>query len=263
MYKLSKIQLIALLLVRIIGVVLFQFFLLFFLSTWDKTIPWWPFAMIMTEIVCCLILIKLLRLENKSFWSIQYMPFDKSLPFGKVSRYINGNYSKNRSINFVINLMLFIALLLLLGFPAILIKDYIYRSVPILNEINIFGVLPGFALCTITLLLPITQALIEFPWFFGYIYPRLEASFDVDGKNAKIKASLKSFTIVIFFFTLQTALIPLIINFDYFIWRAIAMIPILIVIGIVVRVFPRFMPHINVLHAVMAISVVMEYWKLV
>ena len=63
-----------LLLIRIIMVVSFQLLLALVLSR-EKAMPWWPFSLIATEALCFVILILLLKKENKPFRSIQLLPF--------------------------------------------------------------------------------------------------------------------------------------------------------------------------------------------
>ncbi len=249
-----------LLLVRIVLVVSFELFLVLLLS-WGEARPWWPFAMIATEAACLIILMTLLKEERKAFSSIQLMPFESALALGKITGFLNGKHSENRFVNILLDILLFIALLLLLGFPAITLNGFLSENIPVLRDTDTIGVLPNWALYLMIVLLPLTQACVEFPWFYGYIYPRLEVYFEEDSGNPRIVASIKALLIVLIFFVLQAALIPLILNPEYIMWRAIAFIPLLLVIGIVIRLVPRFMLGANVLHALMALNVVLEYWK--
>lgn len=260
MYKCSLKRLTALLFIRIFFIVTFQ--LLFVLAlSWDKSIPWWPFSMIATEALCLAILIMLLKKEERPFTSIQLTPFETFLPLGKVTDFLNRKSPKNRLLSFLMDILILIILLLLLGVPAIVLNEFLSENIPVLRDTDTIGVLPNWALCLMIVLLPLTQACVEFPWLYGYIYPRLEAYFEGDSGNPRVVASIKALLIVLIFFVLQAALIPLILNPEYIMWRAIAFMPLLLVIGIVIRLFPRFMLGANVLHALMALNVVLEYWK--
>jgi hypothetical protein len=247
--------------VRIVILVSFQLFFVLLLS-WDKAMPWWPFSMVATEAICLTILMVLLKKEQKPFSSIQLAPFTTSLPLGKVTEYLNGQPSKNHLLNVLVDALLFVILLLFLGFPAIVLNGFMRESVPILRETHTIGVLPNWALYLMLVLLPLAQAFVEFPWFYGYVYPRLEAYFEADRGDPRIMASVKALSITLVFFALQAALIPLIMNPGYIVWRAIAFVPLLLVTGIVIRLVPRFMLGVNILHALMAINVVLEYWKI-
>ena len=258
-YSLKK--LIVLLLVRIIFVVSFQLSFVIFLS-WNKAITWWPFAMISTEIVCFIILLTLLKKENKSFSSIQLMPFQSYLNLGKITDFLNKKHSNSRFMSFSLDILFFVALLLILGFPAITLNGFLGDSISVLRDTKTIGVLPIWAIFLMIGLLPLTQAFIEFPWFYGYIYPRLEMYFEKESKNRRNVATLKALLIVVAFFILQAALIPLVLNLEYILWKAISFIPLFLIIGFVIRLVPRFMPLVNFLHALIALSVVLEYWKI-
>jgi hypothetical protein len=253
-------RMITLLLVRIVLVVSFQLFFVLLLS-WDEARPWWPFSMIATEAACLIILMTLLKEEREAFSSIQLMPFETSIAPGKITGFLNGKHSENRFVNILLDILLFVALLLLLGFPAIVLNGFLSENIPVLRDTDTVGVLPNWALYLMIVLLPLTQACVEFPWFYGYIYPRLEAYFEGASGNPRVVASIRALSIVLIFFVLQAALIPLTLNPEYIMWRAIAFIPLLLVIGIVIRLVPRFMPGVNILHALMALNVVLEYWK--
>lgn len=261
MHSYSLKRLTTLLFVRITIVVSFQLLFVLLLS-WDEAMPWWPFSMIATEAVCLVILIMLLKKEKKAFSSIQLKPFESLLALGKIAEYLNRKASENPLMNILKDILLFIILLLLLGFPAIALNGFLSENIPVLRETDTIGVLPNWALYLMIVLLPLAQAFVEFPWFYGYIYPRLEAYFETDNGNQRIVASIKALSITLVFFVLQATLTPLIMNPGYITWRAIAFVPLLLIIGIVIRLVPRFMPGINILHALMAISVVLEYWKI-
>jgi len=242
-------------------VVSFQLLLALVLSR-EKAMPWWPFSLIATETLCFVILILLLKKENKPFRSIQLLPFETSLPLGKISYFLNKKPSKNNITNFIKDAVLFIVLLLILGVPAIMLNGFINQNIPILRDTKIIGILPGWAPWLMIVLLPMAQALIEFPWFYGYLYPRLETYFEKNSGKRRIIASIIALSICLAFFIIQAALVPLILNPYYTLWRAISFVPLLLVIGIIIRLVPRFMIGANILHAVLAINVVLQYWKI-
>ncbi len=254
-------SLVILLFIRIALIVLFQLFCVLILS-WEEATPWWPFSMIATEAVCLIILIVLLKKENKTFSSIQLAPFDTLLPLGKISKFFNRKHTKNLFYNIIIDTVLFVILILALGLPAIGFNELIKENIHILNNTQTLGVLPKEALYIMIVLLPISQAFIEFPWYYGYIYPRIENYFEKNGTSSRIISSIKALSIVLAFFVLQMALIPLIFNVSYIIWSMLSFIPLLFVIAFVIRLAPRYMVGVNILHLLMAIKVVVEFWKI-
>ncbi len=253
-------RMISLLVIRVVLVIGFQF-LFALILTCDAAVPWWPFSMVATEAVCLVILIVLLRNEGKTFASIQFKPFETLLP-GRVSELLNRRSSESRVKAILVDVLLFVVLLALLGFPAIMLNGYISESVPVLRDTQTIGALPVWVLYVLIVLLPLGQAVVEFPFYYGYVYPRLESFFEGERGNLRLAASAKALSIVLAFFVLQSVLIPVILNPGYIMWRAAAMAPLLLAIGIVIRLVPRFMPGINVVHALMAISVVLAYWKI-
>jgi hypothetical protein len=223
--------------------------------------PWWPFSMIATEAVCLAMLIMLLRKEKRPFATVQLSPFDTPLTLGRITGFLNRKSLNNRLVSLLIDFLIFIILLLLLGIPAIVLNGLMNQNISVLRDTDIIGILPDWALYLMVMLLPLAQALVEFPWFYGYIYPRLETHFETSRGNRRMVASLKALSITLAFFVLQAALIPLILNPAYIFWRAVAFVPLLLIIGITIRLVPRFMPGANIVHALMAINVVFQYWK--
>ncbi len=260
MHSRSLKRLIALLSIRIAIVLSFQLLFVLALSR-DQAMPWWPFSMIATEAVCLVMLIMLLRKEKRPFSAIQLTPFDTSLPLGKVTDFLSRKPPKNRLVSFLLDILIFTMMLLLLGVPAIVLNGFVNQNISVLRETNTIGILPDWALYLMIVLLPLAQALVEFPWFYGYIYPRLETHFESNSGDRRMVASLKALSITLAFFVLQAALIPLILNPAYIFWRAVAFVPLLLIIAITIRLVPRFMPGANVVRALMAINVVLQYWK--
>jgi len=251
--------LIALLAIRSALVLAFLLLCALFLS-WDEATPWWPVATIATNGVCLVILIVLLRREGTPFWSIQRAPFASPLPLGKVTQLLNDRPTESRLVNSAADVLRFAILLLCLGFPAIAFNEFLSQTIPALAQVDTVAPLPIWALVLMLILLPVTQALVEFPWFYGYIYPRLEARLESHGSR-RIVASTTALAIVVAGCVLQAVVSPLILSPAYVLWRVIAFVPLFLVIGIVIRLVPRFMPGVNVLHAAMALAVVLEFWS--
>ena len=252
-------RMIALLVIRIILVVGFQL-LAGLILTMNKAVVWWPFSVVATDIVCLVILIALLKKEGESFTSIQFRPFDTLLP-GRIPEILNRRSAESRVKVILADLLALVGTLALLGIPAIAFNGFISESVPVLRDTQTIGVLPDWALYLLFVMLPIGQAVVEFPFFYGYVYPRLESYFEDEHENPRLVASVKALSIVLGFFVLQMVLLPIILNPGYILWRAIAFIPLLAVIGVVIRLVPRLMPWLNLIHVLMALGVVLEYWQ--
>jgi len=209
--------------------------LLALLMPWGEVRAWWPFTMVATEAVCLVVLVALLRRERQPLSSVQLRPFRSQLELGWASALLRGGRSESRLVRFLLDALLFVALLLVLGLPAAMLNGILNETIPVLRDISTVGVLPDWALYLITPLLPLAQALVEFPWFYGYVYPRLEACLQEVHGDRRTSASVVALLIVVAFFVLQAVLIPLTLDLEYVVWRAIAVAPLLLAVGVVVH----------------------------
>ena len=200
--------------------------------------------------------------EKKSFASIQLNPFETLLQIGKITEFLNQKPSERNSKKYLKDFLLFITLVLLLGVPAIIFNGFISETIPILRDTPTIGILPNWAIILLFILLPLSQGLVELPWFYGYLNPRLEDYFVINKSNSRNLASRKALFVVLIFFILQACLIPLILDPLYILWRAIAFLPLLLITGLVIRFIPRFMPGVNAIHVLMAIMVVLQFWQI-
>ena len=108
--------------------------------------------------------------EKKSFASIQLNPFETLLQIGKITEFLNQKPSERNSKKYLKDFLLFITLVLLLGVPAIIFNGFISETIPILRDTPTIGILPNWAIILLFILLPLSQGLVELPWFLSLIH---------------------------------------------------------------------------------------------
>jgi len=249
-----------LLLLRPLLVLICQVVLFLLLSSWEKTFIWWPFQMILTNILCFIVLVLLLKSEKGKLSRIYLNPFTAGENRGRISGFLERRQYNCNALNFVYDLFLVLMIFLVFGIPALKLVSVIGNQIQAEVEWMRFATLPVWAVYGITVLLPLTMPLVEVPWYFGYFFPKLESLF-CRGNRGRTAAHLKAFLLTGMVFSVQHCFMPLLFSWDYIGWRSIMMLPIIVVVGIVIRVIPRLTPFILIIHGMMAIEVVLKYWN--
>jgi hypothetical protein len=153
---------------------------------------------------------------------------------------------------------LFAGFLLVLGLPAIAAARLIESQISTAMEGWRYGPLPLWALLSVTLLLPLSMPLVEVPWYFGYFFPKLERLRASAGERHAWASALVIATVA---YSVQHCFQPFLFDARFLALRAVMLLPLLLLIAVILRAVPRFMPYILVLHALMAVEVVWSYWR--
>lgn len=249
---------VVLMFIRPLCIFVTQLGLYFILGSWIATFPWWPFQMIIANIVCFLILVRLAKADGISLKDIYLHPFKEGLPVGKLTAIFRERNYKPRIQSVLYDLGLFCVILLSLGLIAFKIAGYIDNQIQTTGLCPRYEALPLRAVIAISLLLPLTMPLVEVPWYFGYFFPKIEEILSGKEKNSAV---LFSFVVCTFVFSLQHCFQPFIPDWSFIGLRFLMLLPLLILTAWVIRIIPRFTPYILCLHALMAIDVALEYWK--
>ena len=244
-------------LTRPLCIVLAQIGLALLLGSWTASFPWWPFQMIAANFVCFAILWKLTRQDGEPFRDLYFRPFGTDLVAGKLGGWLGPRRFEHRALTVLRDAGLFLGILLALGLPAIAAARLIETQIPTAVEISRYGPLPLWALLSVTLLLPLTMPLAEVPWYFGYFFPKLEQLSSATGTRHAWSSALVITTLA---YSVQHCFQPLLFDARFLTLRAVMLLPLLVLIAPIVRVIPRFMPYILVLHALMAVEVVLKCW---
>ena len=249
---------IAIMMTRPLCIIIAQLGLACLLGSWSATFPWWPFQMIAANCVCFAILWKLTRRQDESLGDVYFHPFGADPVAGFLGRWLRPGDGGHPAIAALRDVGLFLGLLLVLGLPAIAVARLIESQLPSVVELSRYQPLPLWALWSVTLLLPLTMPLVEVPWYFGYFFPKLER---VGIASHKRTAWLGALVITTAVYSAQHCLQPFVWNATFLALRAVMLLPLLLLIASIVRIAPRFMPYILVLHGLMALEVVARYWR--
>jgi hypothetical protein len=249
-----------LLLLRPLLVFLCQVVLFLVLSSWEKTFIWWPFQMILANIVCFGVLVLLIKSEKGKLSRIYLNPFPAGGKRGKISGFLERRRYNCKVLNLAYDLFLVLVIFLVFGIPAIILVSVIGGRIQAEVEWIRYATLPVWAVYGITVLLPLTMPLVEIPWYFGYFFPKLESLF-CRGERGRTAAHLKAFLLTGMVFSVQHCFMPLIFSWNYIGWRSIMLLPVIIVAGATMRVIPRLTPAVLAIHGIMAVEVVLKYWN--
>jgi hypothetical protein len=233
------------------------------LHSWRAALPWWPFSILLANACCLGMMIHWTRIKGTSFWSIQRQPFREAILTDRIMPFLVRAFPQIRFRRPAVEGGLFGLALLLLGVPAILFQEWLKVSVPVLEATPMAGELPVAAVAVLTLLLPISQGFVEFPWFYGFIFPGLEAALASPGKKSRRSAGAQALLITLAVFLLQISMLPPVFDPSYMLFQALALLPLLALIGVLLRLSPRWMPWINILHGLMALNLVAQYWRMI
>ncbi len=206
------------------------------ISDWQASAAWWPMAVALADIFCLFLLIRWYRKEGKNFFS-EYRIFRKSfwkdLGIVLLSMIVGGPLSV---------------------LPNILLSTWLFGNPEATLELFV-GSLPLWAVVVSGILFPLGQALTEIPMYMRYIAPKLESkSASGYGMKPWLAVGLASL-----FLSLQHITAPLVLDVRFILWRGLMYLPFAIYVGILIRLRPRLLPFIAVIHWLMNLSFVFMY----
>lgn len=165
---------------------------------------WWPFQAILANIASFLVLKSLLKKEGKSYNSILH--FKK----GKTGKDVGKGL-----------------LYLLISFPFAALGLY-GLSYLILGDVqpptNMMQAIPTGAAIIALIVFPISNALVELPTYFGYVFPRIEKKWGITAIAIILPA---------IFLSIQHGPLPIVLDGSYIIWRLFAFLPLALVVGLI------------------------------
>lgn len=193
---------------------------------WDASAAWWPFAIIFTDLVCLMLLIRFYRQENKCFWNI----------FRIERQFIKQD------------LLFMLGFLMIAGplgyLPNLWSAQWLFGDPQVALDLLVRP-LPAWAAITSVALFPILQGLVEIPTYMLYATPRLEAR----GMRPWLAVALASF-----FLSAQHIFAPFLPDGRFITYRLVMFLPFAILVAIVMRIRPRLMPYMAVVHVLMDMS---------
>lgn len=164
----------------------------------EEASSWWPILCTLYNLLTISLLIGVCKIEKINYREL--LKFNlKGIKYSKVLKFV-----------FIMILIGFIgmigfSLVFYNGLPEFLIKPII----PWLAVVNLF-------------LLPLTIVLAEMPLYFGYSLKRI---------NERTKSKYIALTYTVFFYALQHSFIPLLIDFEYMLYRFLSFLPLAAYVG--------------------------------
>ena len=208
----------------IIGLILFDTDLPGF---WVKSAAWWPFSIILADLVGLFLLIRLYRREGKRYWDI--FQIDRQ--------------EMKKDLLFMLG---FLVILGPVGFlPNILSAQWLFGDPQIALDLLVRP-LPVWAAILSFLAFPLFQGIVEIPTYMLYVMPRLE--------KQGVKPWL-AVTLTGFFLSAQHVFAPFIPDLKFMTYRLVMFLPFAFLIAIIMRRRPHLMPYFAVIHVLMNLSI--------
>ena len=196
-------------------------------TVWNNSAAWWTMAVILTDLVCLVLLIRLYKQEGARFWDI----FRIERQFVK------------KDLLFMVGFLIIGGII---GFlPNILSAQWLFGEPQIALDMLVRP-LPAWAAISGLMFFPLLQGLVEIPTYMLYVMPRLEKQ----GLQPWLAVSLTSL-----FLSTQHMFAPFLPDLRFITYRLVMFLPFAILIALVMRWRPRLMPYMVVVHVLMDMSI--------
>ncbi len=198
------------------------------LGSWQQSQYYWLLAATLTNVITIALLIILFRREGKTFWNL--------------FRVHKAHLRKD--------ILIFIGLTLL-AVPAVLLPGHLL-SIWLWGDASasvklMFGSIPNVLVYVLLVAFPVTIAFAELPFYFGYIMPKLAE---------RQKSKWIAVILPLLFLSLQHVTLPFVADIDFIIYRAIAYLPLALLIGISLYYRPSLFLFFVILHGLMDLGAV-------
>jgi len=201
----------------------------------DDSAAWWMITVSLTDLVCLASLVCFYDQENYRFFNFFRLDRD----------------NLKRDLVFMLG---FIAVASLISFfPNILSAKWLFGDIEIALDMLIRP-LPAWAAITGFVSFPVLQGMVEIPLYTLYALPRLE------------KQGLKPWlavTVISAFLSAQHIFVPFLPDARFIIYRLVMFLPFAVLIVITMRLRPRLMPYIAIMHMLMDMSAAVMFFKLI
>lgn len=199
---------------------------------WAQSTKYWAFVVCLANIVCVLLLDRLLKREGARFWD--FFKFSKG----------------TRIKDFFTMSGLLLLVMPFAYFPNMFLGTAMFGGDYMSAVKMLYQPLPMWAAIAAVVLFPLTMPLGELTTYFGYVMPRLELT----TKSRALAIALPALLL-----SLQHAALPLILDYRFIIWRAFMFLPFAFIMVLIVRWRPRLLPYILVGHALIDIMTAVTY----
>jgi hypothetical protein len=192
-------------------------------EAWQASIAWWPVTATLANLVNLLLLTVLARNEGMRL----------------IDLYRVEKHNIGKELLVVLGFLVLAAPISML--PNIAIGNWLFGDVNLASAL-MFRPLPRWVIYMIMVAFPITIALSEMPNYYSYVMPRLEAM---------IKKPWLAVGIAGVFHALQHVTLPLIFDVRFILWRLLMFLPFALFVATILRLRPRQLPYMLVVHALM------------
>lgn len=189
-------------------------------DAWAASAAWWPLAASAANLVNLGVLARLMALEGGSLRSLLLPP------------------SPGRGRDILTVLVTIVLAAPLAALPNIGLATALFGDPQLALDLFVQP-LPLWAAIAAVVLFPVTTALAELPTYYGYVQPRL-ARLTSSGWIVVLVPAL--------FHAVQHVALPLILDTEFMLWRALMFVPFAILVSVVMRIRPSVLPYLLVLH---------------
>lgn len=195
---------------------------------WAAAARWWPFGIVVVNLATLLLLQMLARTEGRRYRDL--LRFDRAALRGHLPSL----------------LAVCLGLTLLAVLPNIGLSLLIFGQ-PDAGAALLAQPLPPWASLLSLAMFPLTIALVEIPFYFGWIMPKLIAT----GRPAWEAIAWSAL-----FAAAQHVTMPLLFDAGFMLWRLTMFLPFALALAVSLHRRPEFMVPLMVLHGLLDISVV-------
>ena len=215
------------------GVFALVFFLFGKTNPWNESANWWPIVVGLTNVICLFFLLQFYRVEGSSFWMLFQIQ------------------KKNIAKDLLVLLGFLILAAPLSYLPNVMLGKWLFGDSNATLELFIRP-LPIWAVYFSIVLFPITQGLVEIPTYMLYVMPRLEKA----GYQRWVAVLLPTL-----FLSAQHVAVPLLFNGRFIVWRLFMYFPFALLVALLMRWRPRFLPYIAITHMLMDAATAMMLFQ--
>jgi hypothetical protein len=190
---------------------------------WAPSTAWWPVTAIFSNLVCLVLLERLLRREGRRYRDLL--------------RIERGSIKSDLGVFAIFAIASIPAALI----PNLVLSQALFGDTMAASELFLQA-LPFWAGIVSLLLFPITVALAELPTYYGYAMPRLAALAN------RWWAGL---LLAVLFHAFQHLTLPLIFDPRFILWRALMFLPLALLVGGGIAWRPRLLPYFMVWHGLL------------
>ena len=195
-------------------------------SAWAAAAAWWPLTATLSNIVCLILLSRLLQREGRRYRELLHV----------------------RIATIKSDLLILLGLLFISGplsyLPNPLAAQWLFGS-PEAPMALLVQPLPLIAAVILMVAFPISNGLAELPTYFGYVQPRLVPQI---GRAAAV-------LVTGLMLAFQHVTLPLLFDARFIGWRLLMFVPFGLLVAVILRWRPQLLPYMMVVHVLMDASV--------